>query len=282
MKKPTLTNVSTTTGFCLMVLLLAPGAKAQTSPVFDYTFPASWGGTGTTVTDQSSAGNNGFINGTMSLDAAPSGSAGQSVNTSAGGILTTGTASLNNPTIAAAGGFMYNVAFNWNGGTTRFSTQKIIDYAGTESLQLNSITGGTSASLQMTFANDSGAESTPVSTTILPGTWYNIELKFDTTGNSLDANGDISGTASLYVNGVLVSSGAATKGTYGDNLHSPSGRPIGVGQLGADYGYLVGFNGDIYDPSVTLGSVPEPSTLALTVLGGIGVAGAMMKRRRKA
>ena len=76
--------------------------------------------------------------------------------------------------------------------------------------------------------------------------------------------------------------GTATKGTYGDNLHSPSGRPIGIGQLGANYGYLVGFQGDIYDPSVTLGVVPEPSTLALGLMGGAGILGYLNMRRRKA
>ena len=82
---------------------------------------------------------------------------------------------------------------------------------------------------------------------------------------------DVTGTASLFVNGSLVGSASATKGTYGDNLN----RPIGVGQLGANFGYLVGFKGDIYDPSVSL--VPEPSTLALGVLGGLTFLG--LRRR---
>ena len=55
-------------------------------------------------------------------------------------------------------------------------TQKLIDYAGTESLQL--VTGPGSASLQATFADDAGNESVPVSATILPNTWYNVQLDF--------------------------------------------------------------------------------------------------------
>ena len=80
----------------------------------------------------------------------------------------------------------------------------------------------------------------------------------------------------MQVNGGTPIQGAATKGTYGDSL----ARPIGVGQLGANFGYLVGFKGDIYNPSVSLGAsiVPEPSTLVLSALGGVGM---MLFRRRK-
>jgi hypothetical protein len=123
----------------------------------------------------------------------------------------------------------------------------------------------------MVFGDDVGGETTPVSTTVLPSTWYSVALTF---GNTSMVGSDVAGTASLYVDGILVDSAAATKGTYGDSLN----RPIGVGQLGANFGYLVGFKGDIYDPSVNLGVVPEPSTLALGALGGLGM---MWLRRRK-
>jgi len=257
------------------VFALAAGAQAQ--PVFNYSFPASWGGSGTTITDQSSAGNNGTSDGTLSLSASvPSGAAGgtQSLVTSAGGILTGATGSLGNAAVAAAGGFDYSVAFNWNGtDSSSFGhTQKLLDYAGTESLQL--VTTAGSATLEMVFADDAGNESTAVSTTILPNTWYTVSLFFNTQGNALDGNGDLSGLVSLVVNGAAPITGAATKGTYGDSLN----RPIGVGQLGANFGYLVGFKGDIYNPSVTL--VPEPSSTALGLIGGLGVFGMMWKTRR--
>lgn len=252
-------------------------ASAHAGAVFEYNFPASWNGTGTTVTDQSSAGNNGVTVATPALDTAvpPGAAAGtQSILTSSGALLTSANSLLSNSAVAAAGGFTEHLRFNWNGtDSASFShTQKIIDYAGTESLQLVTTTG--SASLQMTFGNDAGVESTPVSTTILPNTWYDATLTF---GNTSMAGGDVTGTANLYLNGLLVSSGAATKGTYGDSLS----RPIGVGQLGANFGYLVGFDGDIYDPSVQLGvsAVPEPSTAAL-LLGGVSMLG--VRRRRKA
>jgi len=257
--------------------LAASSLNAQTTPVFEYGFPASWNGTDTTITDVSGAGNNGVPIGTLSLDSvAPPGAPGgtQSINTTAGGVLTSATALLNNATVASAGGFTYNLSFMWNGtDSSSFGhTEKLIDYAGTESLQLVTTSG--QASLQAAFANNAGAETIVTSTTILPNTWYNVKFTFNTIGNSLDVNGDIGGTAALYVNGSLASWGAALKGNYGDGLN----RPIGVGQLGANFGYLVGFKGDIFDPSVQLGVVPEPSALALGALGGLGL---MFFRRRK-
>jgi hypothetical protein len=253
--------------------LAGSAAQAATVPVFEYDFPASWNGTGATITDQSGAGNNGFYDGTLSLaTAVPTGSpaGAQSLNTTAGGILTSANSLLNNNSVFAGGGFIYNTWFMWNGtDSTSFGhTQKLIDYAGTESLQLITTTG--SASLQMVFGDDTGAESTAVSTTVLPNIWYHVRMEFDAT--SFNA-GDVSGTANLFLNGGLVGSGAATKGTYGDSL----ARPIGIGQLGANFGYLVGFKGDIFDPSVSL-VVPEPSVLALATLGGLNF---LLFRRRK-
>lgn len=281
-KKTTQNVIAPLSAFAAMIALGVPGANAQTTPVFNYGFPASWNGTGSTITDQSSAGNDGFYDGTLSLDAAtPPGAPGgtQSVNTTAGGILTGATGSLNNSAVAAAGGFTLNLAFNWNGtDSSSFGhTEKLIDYAGTESLQL--ITTSGSASLQMAFADDLGNETVATSTTILPNTWYTVSLTFNTAGNSLDGSGDITGLASLDVNGLLVSQAEATKGTYGDSLD----RPIGIGQLGANFGYLVGFKGDEYNPSVDLGvaAVPEPSSTALIgAFGGLMMAWKL--RRRKA
>jgi hypothetical protein len=258
--------------------LAAAGAHAQTTPLFDATFPASWNGTSTTVTDQSSADNTGYQSGTATYTTAavPPGAApgtGSMSLAGAGGIKVTPAELLNNTAVANAGGFTYDIDFEWNGNTA--ATQKLIDYAGTESLQLN---GGTGV-VSMSFADDSGNESTPVSTTILPNTWYDIALSFNTAGNSL-VNGDISGVATMTVNGVVVGSGAATKGTYGDGLD----RPIGIGEFG--YGHttsILGLNGNIYDASVDLGvsAVPEPSALSLGLMGGLSSISMLWKSRRR-
>ena len=256
---------------------LAASAQAATTPVFTYDFPASWNGTGTAVTDLSTAHNNGVTSGAPALSSSlPSWGTGNSLDTHAGGILTSAVDLLNNSTVLTHHGFSMACSFMWDGTdyTSFGHTEKLIDYSGTESLQL--VTSAGSASLQMQVQGDTGSIKTiPVSTTVVPNTWYNVLLTFGNTSSV--GTGDVQGTVDLYVNGNLLSSGSATKGTYGDGRS----RPIGIGQLGAGFGYLVGFKGEIYDPTVTLGvmAVPEPTSLALGALGGLTLLGL---RRRKA
>ncbi|MGH7940788.1 MAG: PEP-CTERM sorting domain-containing protein [Limisphaerales bacterium] len=265
-----------------VLALAASAAHAQSTPVFNYQFPASWNGTTSAVADQSSAGNNGTYRYGLTLAAAPPTDSGNSISDSAsasatdpnGGFYTDGTSLLPDATVAADGGFQYNIDFNWNGtfSSSFGGIQKLLDYSGTESLQLVA-KSGTVATLEMTFnpgTTSSGATEIAALTTILPNTWYDVTFDFNTEGNSVVA-GDLTGVGALYVDGTLVSSGGAIKGVYGDSL----ARPIGIGQFGYAGTDLIGFNGDIYNPSVNLGSfvVPEPSSLALSLLGGIGVLG---------
>jgi hypothetical protein len=268
--------------------LAAAGAHAQTTPVFSATFPASWNGTGTVVTDQSGAGNTGFQSGTTgatyttaTVPPGAAGGTGSMALNGAAGIKVTPTALLNNTAIANDGGFTYNIDFLWNGTATP-ATQKLVDYAGTESLQLTGLIANTSATLGMAFGGDTGTapDNDVVTTTILPDVWYNVTMTFNTDGASLGGTGDITGVASLYVNGALISSAAATKGTYGDSLN----RPIAIGELA--YGHttsILGLTGDIYSASVDLGvaPVPEPSSAALGLLGGLGGLGMVWKARRR-
>ena len=89
---------------------------------------------------------------------------------------------LNNTAIAADGGFTYNIDFLWDGTDSTVFThvEKLISYAGTEDLQLDTTAANGSAILEMEFAADGGAESTAVSTTINKNTWYNVTLTFVT------------------------------------------------------------------------------------------------------
>lgn len=267
----------TSTKKCLVVIaatvLTAAYGWAQT-PVLSYSFPASWDGTGTVVTDLSAAGNDGSIKVTPSLSpTVPSWATlgTQSLNTSGGSILTDDTLQLNNAAVAAAGGFSYDVSFLWD-GTHRSnwgSVQKILDYAGTESLQLVTSDGG-QADLNVRFDDSQNV----LSTVILPNTWYSVSVQFDTQGNTVDGNGDLAGVVSMVVNGDVYSA-SATKTKKGDEL----GRGIGIGQL-ALANHLVYLDGLIYDPSVSLGvtMIPEPTTLSLVGLGGL----LLFIRRKKA
>jgi len=281
MKKPIMKTLTPIFAVAAVFGLAASVANAATTPVFQYDFPASWDGTGTVVTDLSAALNDGVVNGTPSLDTAvPPGApvGARSFNPTAGGIMTSAIDLLDNATVFANGGFTYNVSFMWDGtdSTSWGHIQKIIDYAGTESLQLTTSAG--SAALQMAFnpGHDSGDQvaTVAVSTTILPNTWYDVTMSFYATSM---VGSDVAGLAFLQVNGGSALQAEAVKGTYGDTLV----RPIGIGQLAYTSPlHLVYFYGDIYNPSVSLGPsiVPEPSTLALGALGGLGM---MLLRRRK-
>lgn len=287
MKNPALKYLTPAmAGICLG--LLPNYTHAQSATIFDATFPASWNGTSTTVTDQGGLGNIGFQSGTATYTTAvvPPGAAagtGSMALAGKGGIKVTGNgttfptdAILNNATVQQFGGFEYNIDFMWNGGTNTFGTQKLVDYAGTESLELDNVTANTSALLDMSFGDDVGGETQPVSYTIAANTWYNVTMIFNTEGNVMGPTGDLSGLASLYVNGILVSQADATKSQYGDNLN----RPIAIGELA--YGHttsIVGLEGDIYSASVEL--VPEPSSLALSAMGGLGFLGMIWKARRR-
>jgi hypothetical protein len=262
-------------------VLLGAGWASASAPIFSYNFPASWSGTGTVIVDQSTAHNDGKTNGALALSAAvpPGAPAGtQSITTNTGAIVTNATSLLTNPVIAAAGGFEYDVAFRWDGTTTRFGVQKIIDYAGTDSLQLDTISG-TTANLDFIFTTQ-GVSPAPDTTVgplipIVANTWYQVSAKFDTLGNGISpVDGSLPGLAELTVTPAgglpVMADLAVAKTTYGDSL----ARPIGVGELGSPFGFLVNFNGQIFNPSVT---VPEPTSIALIAVG----APLLMRRQRK-
>jgi hypothetical protein len=251
------------------------------APVFSYSFPASWNGTGTAVTDLSTAGHNGITNSTLALSAnvPPGASAGtQSISTTGGGIVTSATQLLTNPIIAAAGGYAYDVAFLWDGtdSTNNGHVEKVIDYAGTESLQLTTTAGSAALAFIFTTQGVSPAPDTSVGpqTTILPNTWYQVHAEFDTLGNVVAGDGSLAGVARLSVTNlttpgspVVVGPLPVAKTTYGDGLI----RPIGIGELGSSFGHIVFLRGQIYNPSVSL--VPEPTSLVLLSLAGVfGIA----------
>jgi hypothetical protein len=249
----------------------------EAGPVFLYEFPTSWNGSGTAITDLSPAGNHATTAGAPVLSpnippGAPN--ATQSINTDNGGLVTNNTSLLTNVLIAAAGGFRFDATIFWNGGPGfgPNQIQKIIDYAGTEFLQLQAVNvaAGT-ATLRFGF-NDNTAVGPNLNTTINANQWYTVSGIFDTLGNAVASNGSLSGQATLIVNGNVFTD-MVTKSNFGDSLN----RRIGIGNFSNATSAFIQFRGDIYSASVQL--VPEPAT-AMLLGWGMSISSIIALRRR--
>jgi hypothetical protein len=269
------------------VYFMACGARA--APVFSYQFassgPTSWngvGGSGTTVTDLSSAHHDGVTTGGPLLSPNvpfPAPADAESMFTDGGGMRTNATSLLSNALIAASGGFQMDAWFEWDGSDNAQHTGKIIDYAGTDYLQIQFLD---IAPIVRFGFNDDSTIGTNLIAPIVPFTWYHVTGVFDTTGNTIAGDGSLTGEATLFLDGVAVGSDTVTKlatnsglGTAGDALN----RRIGVGYFSASAGSLIQFRGWLYNPSVDL--IPEPATAILICIGAAFLAMARTLGKRQ-
>ena len=243
-------------------------ADAALVSIFSYEFPASYSGTSSVLIDQSGAGNNGTIDapstgGYLSADR-PSGfaSGGSLTGASGGHGRTDAIDLLENSALQIAGGFTMDTWFRWGGTFT--DTRKLIDYAGTEYVRTFE------SKIQFVLSN----AATVLSASIVGGQWYHVRAEFDTSGNTVDGSGSLAGMARLYLDGALVDSVSTTKTNQGDSLN----RPIGINRWaggGADYN-----QGAIFNPSVYLGVIPEPSVGILALLSSSFLLFSRRRNRR--
>jgi hypothetical protein len=257
-------------------------ARAAVMPVFRYSFPDSSSNivADPNVTDRSPAGNNGNVSGTgisgtgLSSNV-PAGMGGQAVDFTEVGthaIRTNATQLLATPAVVNAGGFTYDVWVYPTGLPTGTGLFKVIDYAGTESLAI------TSGGLVRATLNSSAGTALQSTNTITQNEWHHLTMIFDTKGNPAEPDParagffQVNGEISLVVDGVASGPLAHLRNGFGDSLV----RPIGVASHPTSTGER--FLGLIYNPTVSLGVVPEPASLGLLGLCGLGA----LIRRRKA
>jgi len=217
-----------------------------------YQFPASYEGTGQVVTDLSGRGNNAttLTNIDSYVEEAPSSESGGSFDATAGpnDFTTDATLLLVNPILQTNNGYSYDVWFKWNG---QGANNKIIDYAGTESLRISDEANLLFGAIETTMAQGYLGWDIiygPIEADI----WYHVIATFDSEGSSLDENGALLGNAKMFIDDELVAfTNNVKKGTYGDELSRKIGFCNHPNRFGGN-----NFNGIVYNPRVTLGVIP--------------------------
>lgn len=161
---------------------------------------------------------------------------------------------LNNTDIAANGGFTLELWFKWEGVG---DINAILDYAGTEKIVID-VPSGAAPTVEFRI---SPSGDVPIGDAV-PNQWHYVAVVFDTLGNPVDPNGNISGEVTTYFDGLTPSAPTiAVKDTFGDGLV----RPIGIGMhpLAFDLDF---FNGLVFEPRVTLGAL-SPDQLLYESMG---------------
>jgi hypothetical protein len=201
----------------------------------------------------------------------PAGAGNRSLNFAGnGGINLPGTQQLLNSAVNTAGGFTYEAWFNYSGGG---NVNSIIDYAGTEKLVRRVAATGVS----MTFSGP--VDMDPLIGATGLNEWHYAAVVFTATSLAGDS---VIGDFTFYLDGntPVGTLAGQTIDNFGDSLNrtiSVGAHPLGfVGDF---------FNGQIYEPRVSLGAlapsellyVPEPG--AAMLFGFVSVM--LLPRRRR-
>jgi hypothetical protein len=260
--------------------------KADSIPLFVYQFPNSCSdlGPGGIIVNDLGAGNHDATPGWysdmgLSTDV-PAGMSGKSVDFLGASdmrvIFTADKRLLNTSDVAAQGGFVYDTWFKPTMDDLDGRRTKLIDYDGTEALELHN-------GRLLFRVSDSGASI--YSAPLTADTWHHATAVFDTLGNpALDDPAHpgfmkVTGEIRLYLDNTLLNTVAAVKDGYGD-----SEDPVmSIGRYAPPHN-LYNYSGLIYNPQVWLGTevgtVPEPSTAILSAIGAGGLLCYAWRKRR--
>ncbi len=279
-----------TAALIVSAAMLASSRAASAGTVFHYSFPDSWGGTGSAVIDQGPESNDGTtVSGASLSSDVPTVGVPDGMGTSSHltnhqqGIRTDAIDLLNSQAVAAAGGFTLETWFKYDdAGSAAY--HNLLTYTGTEGFYVHELPAGD----ELVFRS---AGNTDVEIPISSDVWHYAAMVFDTQGNPAVADPGYAGEYKIegglytfYLDSLVpYGTSSGVKNGYGDSLD----RSIGVGRHPTMT--LYNLNGLLYEPRVTLGVlgrgelqfVPEPGTSALLILGAMTLLLPALRRRRR-
>ena len=251
-------------------LALGGAAHAAKTPVFFYDAPnaVSTLAVNAAIADQSGAGNNGRVEQQpvpVVMDAPVGGGFSFDMTGSGGSVRTLAIDLLNNAAVFNAGGFQMDVWFKTD-GTTSGNFGSLINYAGTERIELagqNTGPGGLGDKNYLEFRlSSTGDFVANPDTLVADNQWHHAVSKFMVTDASNPSN--LRGDIHLALNGTTHIYRGAVKTSQGDDLN----RVIGVGHhptAGTTVNNNDDFDGLIYQPKVWLGYDLDPTLPAFKV-----------------
>ncbi|HMP08149.1 MAG TPA: hypothetical protein PJ982_17510, partial [Lacipirellulaceae bacterium] len=244
--------------------MVAAATQAQGAPDLIVFYDAARSGSGAVdapILDLSGKGNHGrvLVAGVGTSGDVPAGMGGLSYDFTGGGgkLITNAVNLLHNAAVAPAGGFTLETWFKTSGGSG--ATGSIIDYAGTERIQLAGAVvgaGGLGDNTRLEFRV--GSSLYPLfnaDLNIADNVWHKATAQFLLTDASDNRN--LRGDLRLTIDNQTLQLQNVVKTSTGDDLN----RPIGFGHHPSATGAGDNFEGLLYNPKVYLGVDAASSTL---------------------